>query len=193
MLSVEKIEDKDGYNTICIIDNAELFYITFARNLDLYIGYRGQKYLHPDVHSFDITKENYFMYDCFDRLYDAIIDEMPFKNGFSSYEKYPLDYLYYPLVKNEVIEWHSDDGMYEEAAILFIEKLIDSYRVTIKDGELSDIKMPTSSVRFRNHGSIYDPYNASFMGLYNELWRHNFEYEQISMDEYIDRIKIKKR
>ena len=182
-------------NTDAILINADegMFYITFAGNLDLYIGYYGEDIRKTDKHSFIVSKDNYFLYRCFDELYDAIICEMPFKNGFVSLDKYPLKHLYYPLINNKVIEWHSDDGLYDEAAILFIEKIDGSYRITVKEGLVSDINIQTSSVRFRNHGSIYDPYNCAFMGLYNQLCAHNFDYEQITMDEYIDRIKIKKR
>lgn len=165
----------------------------FCGNLDLYFSYRGEKFKKEKYHSFVVNKENYFLYKCFGELYDAIINEMPFKNGFVSFDKYSLEHLYYPLVKNKVIEWHSDDGLYEDAAILFIEKNEESYKVTIKEGLLSDINIRTSSVRFRNSGSIYDPYNFAFMGLYNQLCAHNFEYEQITLDEYVDRTMVRKR
>lgn len=78
--------------------------------------------------------------------------------------------------------------------MLKIEKLVDSNGYyTIKNGLISDANIKTSSVRFRNSGSIYDPYNAVFMNLYNELSKHNFENEQITMDEYMSKLKIRKR
>lgn len=193
MLNVKKIKDSDSKYSIWIKNDKDVFLFQFCGNLDLYFSYRGEKFKKEKYHSFVVNKENYFLYKCFGELYDAIINEMPFKNGFVSFDTYSLEHLYYPLVKNKVIEWHSDDGLYEDAAILFIEKNEESYKVTIKEGLLSDINIRTSSVRFRNSGSIYDPYNFAFMGLYNQLCAHNFEYEQITLDEYVDRTMVRKR
>ena len=157
MIKVNKRKDSQNYDIIDIITEEGFFTILFAGNLDLYFSYYGKDFREKQYHSFVIDKDNYFLYKCFDNLYDAIICEQPFKNGFISFNKYSLEHLYYPLVKDGVIGWHSDDGLYDEAAVLFIEKLDESYKLTIKEGLMSDIHKETASVRFRNSGSRYAP------------------------------------
>ena len=46
------------------------------------------------------------------------------------------------------------------------------------------------SVRIRNSGSFYYPFNANFMTLYHELC--NLDLEQIYIDEIMDLRRIKK-
>ena len=189
VMKIRKTKSNNAY--IIELENASgIFSFIFAGTLDLYISYYGTE--DSQRHSIEIDKNNFFLYKCFNELYDSISNEKPFAEEESSL-LYKHDQFLFPLLINGIIEWHSDDALYDDAAILYVEKLDESYRMTIQEGLVSDINMKTKSVRFRNSGSIYEPYNYTFMSLYNKLCNHNFEYEQITIDEYIDRIKIRKR
>lgn len=178
---------KVKYNNTYIIElqnSSAIFSFVFAGNLDLYISYYGTE--ESDRHSIEIDKDNPFVYECFDELYNSISNEKPFENGdfLFKHEHFP-----FPLLNNGIIEWHSDDGLYDEAAVLYIEKLDNSYKLTIKEGLISDISIRTNSVRFRNSGSIYEPYNCTFMNLYNKLCNHDFDYDI----NIVDKSKVRKR
>ena len=194
MIQVVKRRDLDNTNVVFIKADEGDFVFTFCGNLDLYFSYFGKDLRKKDEHSFVLDKSNFFLYKCFDDLYDAIESNMPYKtidrdfNVYFELRSYP-----FPLFKKGIVEWHSDDALFDEASVLYIEKLDDSYKVTIKEGTISDVNMKTASVRIRNSGSMYEPYNFTFMDLYNKICAHNFECEQITMDEYMDKIKIRKR
>ena len=49
------------------------------------------------------------------------------------------------------------------------------------------------TVRFRNSGSRYDPFNIIFMKLYQGLYELDYEYHQIHIEEYLLDSKIKRR
>lgn len=195
MLDIEKVKDRDGYNRIIIKNHEGQFHILFAGNLDLYFWYLKESNNEKEYHSFIVGMEDYFLYKCFDELYNNVIDERPFRDENYSMEYVcPHEYFYYPLVKNNVIEWHSDDGDYDEAAILFISKYDDYFCVTLKEGKMSDMGYHVTSVRFRNSGSRYDPYNSTFMLFYNRLCKHDFtEDNQITIYEYMNRLNVRKR
>ena len=165
MLKIEKQNNEYNAYTFRINASEGLFLITFAGNLDLYFSYFDADRFEKELHSFIVDKDNYFLYKCFDFLYDSIESEKPFKDGNSDFlgTVYSLEHMYSPLLKDGIIEWHSDDGDYDEAAILYIEKLFDAYKISIKNGMISDMNWKTSSVRIRNSGSRYDPYNVPFM------------------------------
>ena len=195
---VEVVKKRDLDNTYIIFIKADEgdFVFNYCGNLDLYFSYFGEDYRKKDEHSFIIDKNNYFLYRCFADLYDAVESERPFKghSDDNTYNYvYEQKYLPFRLLKKDGIKWHSDDGRYEEAAILHIERLDEAYKITIKEGKISDIAARTASVRFRGNGSRYYPYNNTFMDLYNKICNHNFEYEQITLDEYMERVKIRQR
>lgn len=191
MLDVVKKKDLDNTYVVFIKADEGDFVFTFCGNLDLYFSYFGKDLRKEDKHSFTLDINNYFLYKCFDDLYNAIVSEKPFFGHSDNIYRHEL--YFFPLLKNGVIEWHSDDGSYDEGAVLFIERKNDSYKITIKEGMITDIGQRTASVRFRNSGSLYDPYNWTFMSLYNQLCKHNFENEQVTIEEYINKIKVRKR
>ena len=49
------------------------------------------------------------------------------------------------------------------------------------------------TIRFRNSGSRYDPFNIIFMRLYQGLCNLDYEYHQIHIEEYLQESKIKKK
>ncbi len=194
MIDVIKKKDLDNTYSIFIEADEGSFVFTFCGNLDLYFSYFGDDRLRKDEHSFLLDMDNYYLYRCFDNLYNTFVNDKAFKSSKKCSDfTYKCNYSCSSLLKNNVIEWHSDDTPYDEAAVLLIKKLDKSYKITIKEGIIPDIGMKTASVRFRSHDSIYEPYNEAFMCLYNNLCKHDFENEQILNDEYVNVVKVRKR
>ena len=98
----------------------------------------------------------------------------------------------YKLFKNYVINWHSDDCVYEKSSVLEIKKENEDYIVTFHK---SKEDFMSYSVRISNSGSRYGYFNIPFMNMYTKLCEYNPDYHQIHMEEYLYRQKqlIKKR
>ena len=184
----KKNENINAYDIILINDNKKLL-IYFAGNQDLYMGiYNGQNIGLKNISlDFDITKENYEIYCIFDNLYNDITKGYPF--GF--YNNYKKDESYRNLIdENKNIIWISDEGPDEEADKMIISKIDDdTYRLTFVRNEIDTefyMKCPDGiSVRFRNSGSRYKPFNAVFMGMYQAFQNIDENYHQIHMEELI--------
>ena len=191
--------DFQGYNYTLEKDDKRLE-ISFARNLDLYMILRCNRNIGEENIElyFDITKENNYIYSLFDSLYNDIITG----NIFDEYSSNRFDYTkteeYRRLVDcNNNITWISDDGPQELEDRVIISKLnSDTYRLLFirNDKEMDfGFKSPFGIVvRFRNSGSMYDPFNCIFMKLYNKLQDYDPDYHQIHIEElkYIKR-KVK--
>ena len=101
------------------------------------------------------------------------------KDNARVYSKYDDDrkYLYYDdnnLVKDSVIEWHSDDFTYDAASVLKIDKDVetDNLEITFNKSKVvcDDISpFSTFSVKISTGESRYDPYNATFVNMYEHL------------------------
>lgn len=98
-------------------------------------------------------------------------------------------WYYNNLFDGEKIEWHSDDETYEVADKVEIRKIEDAYELTftrpkMTDGKYFYLRAPMSiSIRFRNSGSLYDPFNVIFMRMFNKLQSYTPEYHQIHLEE----------
>lgn len=163
--------------------------ISFENNLDLYWTYiyEGNILNTPASQSFKITKENFFFYNLIDELYNNIINDNPFGEKIKKheYDKFNMNKLF----KNDIINWHSDDCVYEKASILEIKKQNEDYIITFhksKEGFMS------YSVRISNSGSRYGYFNIPFMNMYNKLCEYDPNYHQIHMEEYLYNEKVKK-
>ena len=88
-----------------------------------------------------------------------------------------------------MITWYSDDFADTNLASSFtIKKLKDKYIVVMKkslEEPYNGNYFKTYSVRIRNSGSRYNPYNIAFMGMYQRLKEYNFNYHQIHIEEYL--------
>ena len=95
-------------------------------------------------------------------------------------------------MKNEAVEWHSDDLPYDVASNFVIEKLDDCYRVTFNKSKNNNF--PTYSVRISNSGSRYEHFNVVFMRMYQKLCEYNPDCHQIHMEEYLyNKRKVRKK
>lgn len=99
------------------------------------------------------------------------------------------------MFKNNVIDWHSDDFIYENASRVIIKPVEDEYEIIFVKSkkEYDDGMFMTFSVRFRNSGSRYEPYNILFMDMYNKLKEYNPNNHQIHLEEYLYNQKTLKK
>lgn len=208
MLKYNQIKTDFGY-TINIYDSNKILTITFGGNLDLY-WYSSSKEK-KEVDTFEITKENYFLYSLFDILYNDIVncnlfkvydEELSFVNSikelqkiynrkkelnkiFSEYEEYKR------LYNGEYICWYSDDDSIEDANYVKIIKDDDKYILEFFSNFKSNTLWLSNTIRFRNSGSRYMPFNMIFMEMYNSLCTSDYDENQIHIEEYL--YKKKKR
>ena len=207
MVETNKTKDADGYDRFKIITDTGSFDIMFGGNLDLYWSYWPEEDFEdwPLSKTFTITKENYFLYQKIDELYKNIKEQRPYPktdkddytsflkelNSSNSNESKKIDYAYEKLFQNSIIKWYSDDMPLENASSLEIKKQEDIYSITFFQGK-EEYDFPTYSVRFRNSGSRYHPYNFAFMNMYNSLSEYDPNYHQIHIEEYLYTKKLQK-
>lgn len=185
-----KHTDERGYNTFYFkdSDNKKLI-ITFCGNLDLYFclsNFNNKPY-------FIIDRENYLIYELFDKLYNDIKNCNLFDKEDNNYKN---RYEYKHLFNNNVIEWRCDDYPYDIAPYFTIIKKEDSFIINFKQhtsfeniDDINYLYFPTKnriSIRLRNSGSRYTPFNIIFMRLYHSLCDLNeFDFEQFHIEEYL--------
>lgn len=194
MVKVTK-EHNWGQNDVVNIQTKEgNFYISFEKDLNLYFSYLGNNVEDKDDYTFIIDQYSGYVYNCFDMLYDSVMSEKPYKysdNLLDTEHVYPLSKCALELVHDDgVIEWHSDDCKdYDLSSVLSIERGLGFYKVGFKKSkEKND---PSAfSVCIKNGNSGYDPYNVSFMIMYNKLRDYDFELEKKCEDK---KNKIRKR
>lgn len=207
MVEINKTKDADGYDRFKITTENGSFDIMFGGNLDLYWSYWPEDDFEdwPLSKTFTITKENYFLYQKIDELYKNIKEHRPYPktdkddytflfeelNLRNSNESKKVDYAYEKLFQNNIIKWYSDDMPLENASSLEIKKQEDTYSITFFRGT-EEYDFPTYSVRFRNSGSRYHPYNFTFMNMYNGLSEYDPNYHQIHIEEYLYNKKLQK-
>ena len=186
--------------------NNKILNIFYAGNLDLYMSLRDENINNYDNNLelyFDITKENYQIYELFEQLYNYIIEGNPFAeylyddNDIFDNIDYKKIYFYKDLVnENKNIIWISDNGPRDAEDKLIIKKEEDYYRlIFVRNDKPLDCgyKSPFGiSIRFRNSGSYYAPYNCVFMNLYNKLNEIDLINHQIHFEELEYQKKLKK-
>lgn len=195
MLEITKKINGHGYEEFDIITDDGTFEISFEGNLDLYWRYVYEWPINEvaDIKELKITKENYYLYSLFELLYKSIKEKKP-------YQIYPKSIMPdndrrikyhggYELYKNGEITWYSDDfAEFDNASRFTIKKYKDYYLVTFiksKTEACNGFFFPTYSVRIRNDGSRYAPFNIAFMGMYQRLKDYDFSYHQIHIEEYL--------
>ena len=205
MLKVKK--SKYDFGLVIAIDDGE-------NELDILFGGNGDLYFSPKVKTiemfdkedpivFTINEEDVELYNAFNHLYNKIVNYEPFdieENDFdfgfidddSDYYREYDRYREYPLVSSGIISWRSDEEMVENASVLNISKLNNNIILEFVKNKPEDSIYMTYSIRFRNSGSLYDPFNCRFMELYQTLCQTDFDYHQITIDEYLkEKNKVK--
>ena len=102
---------------------------------------------------------------------------------------------YKSLVQDGIIIWKSDEYFDEIAPFIKIKKQEDAYILEFgkplisdeykNDADLMLMDPRRITVRLRNSGSRYDPFNIVFMKLYQGLCALDYEYHQIHIEEYL--------
>lgn len=187
---------------VVLEDNNKKLVIQFMNNGDLYwvIGDTSNS----NIKLFEITKEDYQIYELFELLYNDIKN----KNIYNVYEeikkciskeqllkvyrkyeehnKYIKEYD--DLNSTDSITWVSDNNHYDLANQVSIIKEEDKYILIFN---LRDYKS-RNSIRFSNNGSRYNPYNRCFMKQFRNLYNLEINKEQINIEEYVYLKKVKK-
>ena len=189
----------EGVYDFELINDGKSVQIIYSNNLDLYMILECDEILEENKYKsidFDITKENYEVFEAFDILYNKIVYEILKENDRI------ITRNYNKLVDDDKrIVWISDDGPFESQDRLVISKKDEhTYRLTFIR---TDVVTPHEyknrfgiSIRFRNSGSQYDPLNFYFMDMYNQLQDvHVGEHRQIYLPEleYQEHIKTLKK
>lgn len=201
-MEVKRYKDCHGYYDYGIKDFKNTLRIFFGGNGDLYFAVNKENFKLGEIVNFEITKENYVIYNLFDTLYNDIVnceihkldsfqldyfDEEEIKEKQEQYEYWNKEEkehgFYKDLVKNGVISWYHDDEILEEANVLNIHKEKDKYRLEF----VCNSKSLSSSidVRIRNSGSRYGYFCIIMMRFYQGLCKYDPEYHQIHMEEYL--------
>jgi hypothetical protein len=155
---------------------------------------------------FYITKENIIIYNLFDDLFNNcknakvyFVDEfdlqfcdteeqIQFKydeyNEWNNHLK--QSFVYKKLVSDNTITWISDDSL------SFDDKTGDGLKIIKEDNQYKlkftyyEDEFPhVRSIRIRNSGSRYYPFNIIMMNFFNKLQEYNPKYHQIHIEEYL--------
>lgn len=215
---------RENYFNFFFQEGNKTFSIIFGGNLDLYwnISETNDKNLNSEEYAkemyqesrniFTITKENYVIYKLFDELYSDIKESNVFiPNDNLNYteeskedlikmnESYKNSSAHKLLFNKEIIEWNSDDDIYERANILKIKKEEDKFVLEFIRPKTDNIdytfRYPERiSIRFSNSGSRYNPYNIIIMSLFNKLQEYDPNYHQMDIEEvmYNKKLTLKK-
>lgn len=221
-LVIKKWVGTDVRRGIKLAREKDVLEIFFAGNLDLYFSFTS----FCNHSSFIISKDNYDVWEIFDKLYQDLINARFFV--FTSQDKervvhfsdvvdedyheklrYEENFVkemnenlkkydsYRRLVNNGEIRWGSDDFYYDVAPYFTLKPLKEHYELSFGvplstrklDGHeefiLEGCKHGTITVRLRNSGSNYDPFNLVFMRLFNSLMELEEDYHQIHIEEYL--------
>ena len=187
---------------VVLEDNNKKLVIQFMNNGDLYWVICDT--INSNIKLFEITKEDYQIYELFELLYNDIkskniynvyeeikkcISKEQILKVYRKYEehnKYIKEYD--DLNSTESITWVSDNNYYDIANTVDILKEEDKYILVFR---LRDYQSK-NSIRFSNSGSRYRPYNRCFMKHFKNLYNLQINRNQINIEEYMYLKKVKK-
>ena len=179
MEKISKVKDLEGFNQITIETNEGKFDISYCGNQDLYMGLYSKNHNRGEKKEFNITKEDFYIFDAFDKFFNNV------KNHANEEKQMSFDDIK-PFKNNEII-WYSDDNEQNNASKLSIKQSDDknSYKLTFYNGTMNGSDIVTYFVRICNSGSRYKGYNYYFMKLYQDLLAYNYDLHQIHFEEYL--------
>lgn len=189
-------------NMVVLEDENKKLVIQFLNNGDLYWVISDNN--NSNMKIFEITKEDYQIYELFELLYNDIkrkniynvyeeIKKCTSKEQllkvYRKYEKHNK-YIkeYNDLNISDSITWVSDNNYYDIANLVTILKEEDKFVLIFN---LRDYQS-RNSIRFSNSGSRYNPYNRCFMKHFKNLYNLEIDQEQINIEEYMYLKKVKK-
>lgn len=204
--------------------NLDLYWILTIKddknkNCEFTLDKEKNNYIHREVKgTFIINKENYLLYSLFDELYNDIKECQLFKNEpqpefKKNYQqeqneeeylsnlnkKYKNKPQYKELYNGKTITWYSDDYELSPEDYVTIKKKNDIYELEFYRPEITENNFTmrrgnTVTIRFRNSGSRYNPFNVIFMRMYNKLQQYDPDFHQIHFEEleYQKKLTLKK-
>lgn len=196
MIEIKCNKSGHGYDYFEINTNEGVFTISFENNLDSYWSFKPNVNFLDSKESYevDITKENYFLYQLFEELYNSVktgiikTGRTYDDDGIIVAHQSEIDYLF---VDNSIY-YLSDDFIEEEASSFRITKYEDMFKILFTKSH-SDIYFNSFAVRIRNSGCRYGYFNISFMNLYNKLVEYSKEeFYQMHIEEYAYMKKLNK-
>ena len=184
---MELVKRKTDWGTdVCLIDTDKTLKFEFGGDGDLYwtiikkIG-PNDKVKYESTMSFEITKDEYNIYKLFEKLFDDI-ENVTFEKTKKAKELYTKkNYARYSELcdrENHIITWYSDEEYHEITEILKITKG-ETFKLDFILQDISRFYSGIISIRFRNSGSRYSPFNCVFMDMYNKL----IDLEQIEKEK----------
>lgn len=123
---------------------------------------------------FEITKENYQIYEQFEKLYFAIANRREY--GANYYKE-----AYSRVFKDGVVIWQNDD-LKSSTLKMIIEKRNEKYVINFIVNQ--EAKRPKRRVLFKEVGSINRPFNIPFYKMFHELQEYDPSYHQCHLEEY---------
>ncbi len=169
-MQVKLVKSDNLIYDIKLIDGSKNLTIMYGGNGDLYwslVNDDWEVFYEGITDHFDITKENYEVYKAFEALL-LNIKAISMREELTNYNKL------YDAKKNEVT-WISDELAKEVANEVTISKQSEVIRLSFKTKpqtfgyDRNYFQFGMISIRFRNSGSRYRPFNLIFMNLFNEL------------------------
>ncbi len=110
---------------------------------------------------------------------------------------------YQKLYDGEAITWRSDDECFEISSRVRITEvedniLLEFFRPGLEYEQMRmyGVQYQTPGeigIRFRNSGSVYDPFNCVFMRMFQELQEYDPEYHQIHLEEMAYKKTLKQK
>ena len=169
-MQVKLVKNDNLTYDIKLIDGSKKLTIMYGGNGDLYwslVNDDWKVFYEGITDHFDITKENYEVYKAFESLL-LNIKAISMREEPTNYNKL------YDAKKSEVT-WISDELAKEVANEVTISKHDEVIRLSFKTKpqtfgyDRNYFEFGMISIRFRNSGSRYHPFNLIFMNLFNEL------------------------
>ena len=169
-MQVKLVKNDNLTYDIKLIDGSKNLTIMYGGNGDLYwslVNDDWVSFYEGITDNFDITKENYEVYKSFESLI-LYLKATSIREELTNYNK-----LY--DVKSNEVTWISDKLIEEVANEVTISKQSEVIRLSFKTKpwvwgyDRNYFEFGMISIRFRNSGSRYRPFNLIFMNLFNEL------------------------
>lgn len=186
-------------NDVSITNDDKELLIIYGGNFDLYWIVMGKSIsndpLLPQI-DFEITKENYQIYQQFELLFENFENLNIFDEPFDEEEKthYKKYTRYNDLYKKDKIIWYSDETNEKVANYLEINKEKDKFLISfhtqphIEGYDEDTHHFNNIAIRFRTSGSRYEPFYILFMKMYDVLQEIDDTYDeghQIHIEEYL--------